>query len=323
MKRAILIYGLFLSSIIFSQTNNLGNVTLEINYDKEDVFYPNDYIPIRITIKNNSAETYRFKLAENKTFNTEVNVYGLDNKALVESDKFSSLKSYENPILYREVSILPGEEFSFVQNLSDYREIKEGVYVVSAKFYPNLNVDTITRKSVLESNKLALSVKPAFLKGDTGAKYSEELKRNIVERLKQLNMPPDEVVTYLIKARIENNREKFFLYLDAESLYTKNTRAAYIYKRQSEDGRTKILNQYKDQLWASEINDDISMVPMDYEVVSTSYSGVQAEVIVRQTYKFSPKYIEAKRFTYHLDKRDNIWIINGYEVLNLGNKLIE
>ena len=333
MRKIAFILILFFSNFIYSQDVVSFNgsfekenkeVILQIAYEDQKTFYPSDKISLKFTIKNDSPNNYHFKLSDNKVFNLNLSVMGLDNQVLPQSTKFAVLSSYNKVILYRNVTILPGEEFSFTQDLSNYKKLKEGVYIISATFFPLLNTNAENRKFKLISNNLALSVKPEFLK--TGSNLNnDELEKNIIEKLLPVNIPPDKVILYMLNAKLAGNMEKFFLYLNLEDLYTMNPKNKFTYKSLSESARFKVIDNFKKEIWNDSIGEFISLTPINFKIINTTYTQSEATVIVKQSYKISnnSRYLESKKVTYKLIKDNNIWKVVSYEVLNLNNELIE
>jgi hypothetical protein len=67
------------------------------------------------------------------------------------------------------------------------------------------------------------------------------------------------------------------------------------------------------------VDGDIVLIPTAFSILETRYTPFAATVLV--TEKFAQRdYTEVKRFTYSLTRRDRIWLITGYEAVNLGTE---
>ena len=132
-------------------------------------------------------------------------------------------------------------------------------------------------------------------------------------------LPPDEVVTWTIAARQKSQWEKFFLYLDLESLMRKNPEKDRSFRNASETARRQMVSQFRQQLRAMTIQQDISVIPSSFKIQKTSYDDAEASVQVLEKFAY-PDYTELKAFTYHLKKSDRYWIIDDYQIRNQGTE---
>jgi hypothetical protein len=67
------------------------------------------------------------------------------------------------------------------------------------------------------------------------------------------------------------------------------------------------------------VDTDIVLIPTQFEVQTTSYTPFEATVLVLEKFK-QRDFTEIKRFTWYLTRRDRIWLITGYETVNLGTE---
>jgi hypothetical protein len=292
-----------------------SDIDFSIRYYNKKIYYPESDIEVKITLLNTTAAAYRFHLSDNRAFSIDFDVRNMANQPLQAYPKFTIDRNSNQPVYFREVSIEPGEEFSFTVNLKEFVTIGvSGVYTVQARFYPGLFTSTAT-SAYKTSNILTLSVRPSVAGMDA---VKDRLDQQTGEILKTAPLPPDQVVSWLLSARQQSQWEKFFLYLDLESLYM-NIHGSAGFRNMSETQRIETLKKFRDDLKNELIDDDIIVIPSDFEVIKTTYTANEGSVEVVQKYKYTG-YREVKLFVYHLTRKDNIWSIYNYEVQNRGTE---
>jgi hypothetical protein len=111
--------------------------------------------------------------------------------------------------------------------------------------------------------------------------------------------------------------EKFFLYLDVESMILRDSRRRRQWQAESEEGRIRMVSEYKMNLQKTTVDGDFSTIPIQYSIVNTRYGQIEGEVKAIASYR-DGQYISRKELTYLLNKKDNIWLVTGYSVINLG-----
>ncbi len=311
---------LFISSSCFSLST--GGVDFSIRFHEKRIYYLGDKahpVNIETVITNNSTETYRFKMANNRVFNLDFEVTTPTNIMLNHSKEFTIAKHSNQPILFREISLEPGEKYGIVISLADYVEIeKPGLYTVRALFHPELDLGgkaLSTRGKRLISNSLTLNIRPAVVFPEERALIEAETGMLLTRK----SLPPDEVVAYTLKARQKSQWEKFFLYLDLESLYVKKPERATRFKRLSEENRITALERFKNELKQERVDRDILIIPSSFKIVHTSYNPFEATVLVTARFDYRD-YTEVKRYTYTLLRKDKVWIITDYSITNLGTE---
>ncbi len=294
-----------------------NKTSISIQLFDQQLYYEGDPIKIKVTLSNDSPEIYRFRLADTRMFSLDFAVKTLGNQDTRPSQTFVSVISQNKPIYVRDVLLQPGEDFSFIETLTDYKDLNSGVFVVAANFYPELKGSM--QSFPLLSNRLTVSIRPAVRKA---AQAEETLLVKVEEILRAEKLPPDQVVDYMLQARQRTEqKERFFLYLDLKSLYNNDGRRGERFKRMSElDQETELL-KYKEELWAGTPNDTISFIPKSWNIVETNYRGNNGRVIVLQRYQ-SPgsSVIEVKEYRYNLTLQSGIWKIRDYVVNNKGTE---
>jgi len=290
------------------------SAVFSIRYSEEKVYFLGDSINLQLDIQNDTPDIQRFQVADNRYFNLDFDVRTTTNLPVVHAKDFTIGRNSDQPELYREVMLRPGENYSIVEDLTKYVAFADpGLYVVQATFYPNLFRGP--GSAVMQSNRLTLNIKPPVVGVEERAKVEAETGALIAREA----LPPDEVVSYTISARQKSQWERFFLYLDLESLLRRNPERDRVFRRSTEAAQRLMIDQFRQQLMQSRIEQDISVVPTSFEVLKTTYDANQATVAVLERFKY-PDYTELKQYTYLLKKSDRYWIIYDYEIKNLGTQ---
>lgn len=316
---------IFLSSFLVIQAQEqMPSVTIRF-YDKT-VYYPGNGqenpVLIRVTISNNTSDTMRFKLADNRIFSMDFNVVNSKNIRLEHTEEFIRKRSTNQPVFFREISLEPGEEYSFIENIKDYIEIPQsGIYYMDGYFYPELNRQTVMSSDnpyikPVKSNRLTLEVRPSV-----GAASLSIVPTDPVtfDNLRRKQISPDQVITDTIIARQKNSWDEFFLYMDLEEMILRDSSLAKKFISESEDGRIRMIENYKISMRNKSAALDIIMVPNKFQIEKTAYTPTEGSVSVIQWFVYST-YSEKKRYTYYLHQKDGIWLIYDYTVDNLGTE---
>jgi hypothetical protein len=222
-------------------------------------------------------------------------------------------RNTNQPVFFRDVSLDPGDQYSFVENLSDFAKITgPGVYLIQGLFYPDLYTPTTTNE--MKSNTLTLSVRP----GSTPA-VQAAIDQATGEVLQQEALAPDDVVSYMIHARQKGEWNKFFLYMDTKNLMLQQPDMKRRYDRSSDQQQRDMVASFKQQLEQQTTDSDILVVPSDFTIMKTSYTATEATVIVDEIFKHL-NYSDVKEYTYYLHRPESVWLIYNYTVRNLGTK---
>lgn len=291
------------------------DVEVSIRYQDKEIYVPGSEILVKFTIKNERSTTYRFRVAENRMFNVDFDVRTLSNVPLEPAPHFTTERTSNQQLYYRDVTLEPGEEFAFVEKLSDYVRIAEpGIFVVTARFYPDLVGGE--DDAPIGSNSLSMTVRPDLSRDQ---RVVAQLDDRTGDLLSRESLPPDEVVEYLITALQDGAWNRYFLYVDLEGLLQSDSARARSYARLADQDRPVRLDAFANELQTSLVDPQISAVPTTFQMVRTTYDPGEAAVIVDEEFRF-PTYSETKRYTYFLRRRDRVWYIYDYAVTNLGTE---
>ncbi|MCL2211526.1 MAG: hypothetical protein FWB95_06365 [Treponema sp.] len=302
-----------------------GAVEFNIRFFDRRIYYvESDPILIQITITNNSPSVYRFKLADDRAFSVDFDIRSMANRTLPMADILLRKRTQNSQVFFREIAIESGESFSFVEDIRNYVSFgQHGSFRVRAKVYPEL-FKTTNAPFPLESNYLSLNLRPAVIHGQDGLPIEMDIATGAV--LARQNLPPDEVITYMLIARQRSQWERFFLYLDIESMLRRDAFQSRKYNAENEEGRRRMVNEYREKLMITgdphapgTSYDNILTTPTTFEILRTQYNHNEATVIVLQKYRMI-NYTELRHYTYFLEKQDNYWAIVNYSVQGMGTE---
>lgn len=324
MKRyifSILAVFLLVTQTIFAQTSVSAykdNAQVSIKFFDRTMYYPgsaqDNPVYVHITVSNNGTETLRFKLAEDRMFSIDFQAFNVKNTQLKQTQNLLRKRTTNQTVYYREISLEPGEEYSFVENLKDYLEITDpSIYYVELSFYPEL----IKEKSLsLASNRISLEVHPS-----PAALSSTILPVEVstATLLQAQEISPDKVIEQTIIARQKSLWDQFFLYMDLEEMLKRDPARNRRYNISSADERAEMLRSYKADLMQQRIDTNIVAIPSRFEIETTTYSQTEGTVTVIEYFN-NDTFTEKKRYTYFIRQRDGIWQIYDYTVDNLGTE---
>jgi len=280
----------------------------------EQVYFTDSQVQVQLSLQNQSSETQRFQLADNRVFSFGFDARDSANRRLSNAGEFT-IARLSNQVFYRTVTLEPGEELSIVETLSDYVEFeKAGTYAVSSRFFPELYSSPDTAS--VSSNQISLTIRPGY----TDQTRQDQTFHAIVERqLQRQQLSPDEVVSFLLRARQQDNWEQFFLYMNLEQLYRQDEGRDRSFRRLSEEQQLEVLRVFRDELIGSDTDPSLVLIPDTFEIIETSYTPTEGTVVANLHFIYE-QFREIKRYTYHLQRRNGFWEIISYNVINLANE---
>lgn len=321
IKALVIIPAIFLlaqSLTAQTVTQDYSKASVSIKYYDRTIYYPNDTdtnpVNVHITIKNNGDETLRFKLADDRAFSMDFNVFSVKNNKLPQTEKIVEKRTTNTTVYFREIALERGEEYSFVENLKEYVQVTDAsVYYVELLFYPELYK---SKYLSLKSNRLTLEVHPSPSAASSNFIPVQNKTQAI---LTPEAISPDKVVEQTIIARQKSLWDQYFLYMDVPSLLQRNRSLKSKYISVSADERNKMEETFKSDLMAARIENDIVAIPEKFQIEKTSYTPTEGTVTVIEWFKYN-NYYEKKSYTYKVRQRENIWQIYDYVVVNLGTE---
>jgi len=288
-------------------------------FDRRIYYTETAPVYIQITITNNSPNTYRFKLADERAFSIDFDTRTMTNRPLDGAASLLRKRTQYQQVYFREISMETGESFSFIEDLRDYVNLKQpGSFRVQARIYPELYRAPAAGEAVsFESNYLNLNLRPPVINGPDGLPLEMDIATGAVLVRQQLS--PDQVVEYMLKARQLSQWDKFFLYLDLEAMLSREAVQKKKWLAENEAGRQRMVAEYRQNLQNSVIDGDINITPSRFEVERTEYNAYEGTVTVIARFKGS-NVTEVRRYFYNLEKKNNIWTIVNYSMDKLGTE---
>ncbi|HBD93542.1 MAG: hypothetical protein A2015_06700 [Spirochaetes bacterium GWF1_31_7] len=290
-----------------------NDVAVMIRFSEPKIFKINDSIYIDIEIKNKSNKPSAVLIADDKRYTFDFELVSLQNKPVGYNKDYSNFFNRVQPIFNSMIRLNKDEGFTYRVLLNDYYDIDtSGQYYIRAVFHPALKLSE-NNVNVMKSNYLTINVRPESIND----RYIVEQKEAEMERmLFAEKKAPDEVIEYMLNARMKSEWEKYFLYIDVSKMILTNSKFKDKYRKADSERQSKIIEEYKEYLKQNTI-DEMSYIPILFNIVKTEYSTGEAKVEAILKFK-QYDFIEDKYYTYFLNKKDDKWFVTSYTVLNIG-----
>ncbi|QMU99383.1 hypothetical protein F0310_03100 [Borrelia sp. A-FGy1] len=316
-KLFLFLFLAYVPFILFSR--DYKGLDFKVKFFNQSIYRINSNISVEVSLANASNDLVTLEMGDINTFGFDFDVTDTTNIRVKRPIEYVKDRSKNVAIPVRTLTLRPNEKFSVVMSLNQFVQFdKDGVYFVKGVFFPDIS-DLQKR---IESNVITLFLKP---KRDDMNEKAEKLDfsnlssdHNIQGVLKRVNLSPDKIVEYLFEALRLGEKEKFFLYIDIESLILNDKNKAYLYKQELKSGYSNMLEEYKEYLWSG-TGADISKIPSKFSIVETTYTDSTGKVTSDLYFDDGHFYI-TKRYTFFFKKYDYYWIIYDYAVQNTGIK---
>jgi hypothetical protein len=306
----------FYDKKVYFVAEERSRIPVEPRVQPEEPRIPAEPIYVQATIYNRGSASFHFKLAEERVFSVDFDVRNLANQSLNPADYLLRKRSESRNVFYRDITVEPGESFSFIEDIRNYADLsRPGSFVVQARIFPNLL--RTAGEIPLESNRLALNLRPPLLPGPDGIPFEMDVETNAV--LVREKLPPDEVVRYMLDARIKGQWEKFFLYMDVPALLSRDAARGRSYLNESAEGRRRMETRYREDLRSAVVDGNIANIPVNYRIENTSYGGDAGTVVVTEWFR-DGLVTERRGYTYFFRLIDDFWLIQDYTSTILGTE---
>jgi len=313
MKKYLLIL-VFLTITFLSFAGNGNNVNFSIQFYNKKIYFLGDPVWLEAVVSNDSTSTVHFKVADNRFFTLDFTARTETNLQINHTQKYTIERSSNKPVFFRQINLEPGEKYGILVELNDFLEFKNSeIYILEASFYPNLYSGS--SPEAVKSNRLTLDIRPAL----STPLLKEMINRKTGKVIERESIPPDEVVSFTIKARQKSQWERFFLYFNLEKLILKNPEKSRVYRRLSEENKKRMIGKFRDELREEKVDRDILTIPSSFQIIKTTYTPFEGSVEVIEKFKYSD-YTEVKKYIYYLERKDKYWQIVNYEIQNLGTE---
>lgn len=313
---SVIIFNALIITNIYGAANvNQSSLILKIELVNPKIYKQNEDIYIDVKILNKSESSISTLITDDKKFCFDFEIYSMQNQTLEHRKEYVTSFHKVQTIFKSIINIDPSEGYNYRVRLNEYFDMNiTGQYYIKGFYYPNLKTNN-TKENTIISNQLTINVRPE----DIDDKYIVEKKS--VEEEKRLNAEkrsPDEVIKYMLEARMTGQWEKYFLYMDLDKLILNNNKFKNSYLKKDLERQKEILAEYKEYLKKDTI-EDISFLPHGFEIIKTEYSQGKGKVDVLVDFKYID-FIETKYYTFFLNKKGDIWYVTDYEVMNYGVK---
>lgn len=294
---------------------------ITIRFVNKKIYYPgnspSEPMLIQVSIVNNGNNSVRFKLADDHFFSFDFSLINTKNIQLEKNELWLRRRTTNQHIYFREISLEPGESYSFIENVKDYVKITQpGLYILEGSFFPELKRLPDYSENHTRSNKLTVEVKPS---PSAAATKVLSISPDTAEILQAQALPPDQVIQYILTSRQKSLWEQFFLYFDLERMIVRDPTRSKRFRSESENGRLLMIENYKSELRQEKTDKDISTVPVEFKIEKTTYTDSEGIVTVLEWFDYRT-FREKKRYTYYLSSHDGIWYVYDYTVDNLGTE---
>jgi len=294
--------------------NSHPNIKVVIKYYNQAMYNVGSPIIIEFNIVNNDNNPFLFLTSFNKMFTFDFEVLTSSNRKIEHSKDYIIKRNQFEPVLTDEITLKKNELYGVKIDISKWFDLTEsGEYVIRGIFYPEL----ITNREycIFTENELALYLNPSY---PEKVKRREEIEE--IKRLKAESMPPYKVVEFILNALIDKDFDKYFLYINFDKFIMQFKNAEKKYINAKDMDKPDIKEEFKQYLKGSNRLEDIPFsetIPGEYDIVRTVIEKSNAEVTVIETFKFK-NLIEKKRYTYHLHLYGDKWLVDSYDVVNIG-----
>lgn len=316
MKNKIIIYFILLLNFALNAQNiqhNYKDLIVHIEFANPKIYRSGDDVYIQVQLKNNSNEVISSLISKDKKFCFDFEMVTMQNKVISHKREYITSFNRIQPVLNSQIKLNPNEGFTYSLRFNEYFDTETpGQYYLRVKYYPELKISTESSDYIF-SNYLTLNIRPKGIENPTIVEQHETEKEI---KLFSEKRPPDEVVKYMLNARIEGEWQKFFLYLNLEKLIMQNNHFNTRYQLADIETQKALIDEYKEYLKDNSVA-DISYLPHSYEIKRTEYSEGKGKVEAVLEFHYG-NFKESKFYTYFLDKNDSIWYISSYEVMNIG-----
>lgn len=269
----------------------------------------NEPIPVQIRVVNQTEAPYRFSVSSliYETFFFKIRSPKNEEILLLDPFQVEMRDNASSGGDNREVTILPGEAFSRVIDITQWFDIRDaGYYYIQGQFFPNPDL----QGDSIESFYYKILIKPPALV-ENNLRQEEQTRREMLENVRKL--PPYDVIADMIDAKQKKDWERFLSHMDLERLIYSfgEYRDAY---ESARSGRYKIevLEDFKRYLtvhWQDRI--------LSFNVVESQIRSDKATVICDVEFKVR-LYSYTLRYTFSLYRNhEDVWLVNDYTALKL------
>jgi hypothetical protein len=295
----------FLVSIVLPLS---GELQVGLQFYRE-TYRLNEPIPVQINVVNDSSEPVKFYISpliyESLFFSMKTPMN--EDVELLDSFQVEMKNNSSSSGDFREITLMPQEEFSRLIDLTQWFDIKEsGYYYIKGLFYPNPDKKDESRESF--NYKIFIKPPEVVEKQISG----EEIERQAGFE-KVMKLPPYDVIDDFLDAKMKKDWERFLMHIDADRLI-KNFNDYYNAYQNARSGtyQLQVIEDFKKYLtvyWQDRI--------LSYKILESHIKENDATVVAEVDFKVK-LYTYTLRYTFSLYKNHlNQWLIYDYSALKV------
>ena len=291
-----------------------SDISAGIKFHDKQIYYMEQPIWVEFQLVNGGVHPFLFLSSYKKLFTFDFEVY-TDTKRPVEHSKEWILEKrrYE-AVLSDEITLKENEVYGVRIDIGGWFDFeKPGDYIIRGVFYPGLI--TNPEQKLHSENELILRLHPPYTEEIKQKERAEEIKR-----LKAEKLPPYEVLDFTLKALMDRDFEKYFLYIRFDKFIEQFENAKKKYQDTHDRDKPLVIEEFKQYLMGTNKLESIpysDAIPVDYEIEETYIKMRDAQVKVLETFKYLG-LVEQKRYTYHLHLYGDRWLVESYDVINIA-----
>ncbi len=285
-----------------------GELQVGLQFYRE-TYRLNEPIPVQINVVNNSSFPVKFYVSPliYESFFFTMKTPKNEDVALLDSFQVERKNNTSSSGDFREITLMPGEEFARLIDLTQWFDIREsGYYYIKGLFYPNPD-----KKNVLiESFDYKILIKPPVIVEKQIS--AEELERQ-ADFEKVLKLPPYDVIDDFLDAKMKKDWERFLLHIDPTRLIKSFDEYYNAYQNaRSGTYQLQVIEDFKKYLtvyWQDRI--------LSYKIIESHIKENDATVIADVDFKVK-LFSYTLRYTFNLYKNHlNQWLIYDYSALKV------
>ncbi len=294
------------------------DLVMKVELGNPKIYKEGDNIYLNVVLLNKSGTVQSSYISEDKRHSFDFSIVTTRNQEIEYKKEYITYFYRVQNIYMSKITLMEEEGYLYKILLNDYYDLNmTGQFYITGYYYPNLKTNN-DRSNAIKSNQLVINIREKNFddRHFVNTVEIDDTNGTPVETLKKI--PPDEVVDYMLSARMKRNWDRYFLYMDMNELIKTNTIFGRDFNKKNLEQQRELIKNYKDYLKKDNIN-DINFLPHKFDIVKTTYSQSEAKVDVIVQFK-TLDFIEQRYYTFFLHKNGEYWFVYSYEVMDMGIK---
>jgi hypothetical protein len=300
--------GIILFFAVFIMLPLYGELQVGLQFYRE-TYRLNEPVPVQINVVNNSSGPVKFYISpliyESLFFSMKTPKN--EDVDLLDTFQVEMKNNASSSGDFREMTLMPGEEFSRLIDLTQWFDIREsGYYYIKGMFYPNPD----KKDESVESFNYKIFIKPPVVVEKQIS--AEELERQ-ADFEKVMKLPPYDVIDDFLDAKMKKDWERFLLHIDSERLIKSFSDYYNAYQNaRSGTYQLQVIEDFKKYLttyWQDRI--------LSYKILESHIKENDATVVAEVDFKVK-LFSYTLRYTFSLYKNHlSQWLIYDYSALKV------